>query len=337
MIFQPTAALSSLACFVALANAASSCSSGYGQCGGNGWTGPTCCESGYTCTEQNEWYSQCIPGVANAGANTKATVAHSHTSSSAKTTLAVAATSKKATSTSSKLTPVASSSNGNSAPVTGGSGISFTPVSGGRSGTGHTTRYWDCCKPSCSWSGKANVNSPVKACLADGVTAADVNAQSGCNGGNSYMCSNQQPFAVNSTLAYGFAAASMIGAGESDLCCSCGLLNFNSGAPAGKQMVVQITNTGSDLYSNHFDIAMPGGGFGIFNGCVNQWNVSADKWGQTYGGVSSADQCNNLPSQLQKGCDWRWDFLNGGDNPDVSFVQIECPAEITAISGCKRN
>ncbi|KAJ3514148.1 hypothetical protein NMY22_g14837 [Coprinellus aureogranulatus] len=36
----------------------------YGQCGGSGWTGPTTCVSGYTCTATNQWYSQCIPGAA---------------------------------------------------------------------------------------------------------------------------------------------------------------------------------------------------------------------------------------------------------------------------------
>ena len=30
------------------------------QCGGQDWTGPTCCESGLTCTVQGEWYSQCL-------------------------------------------------------------------------------------------------------------------------------------------------------------------------------------------------------------------------------------------------------------------------------------
>ncbi|KAF1949584.1 glycoside hydrolase [Byssothecium circinans] len=32
----------------------------YGQCGGNGWTGPTTCVSG-TCKKQGDWYSQCLP------------------------------------------------------------------------------------------------------------------------------------------------------------------------------------------------------------------------------------------------------------------------------------
>ncbi|KAH8819393.1 glycoside hydrolase family 5 protein [Xylogone sp. PMI_703] len=35
---------------------------GWGQCGGNGWTGPTTCISGWTCTYSNPWYSQCLPG-----------------------------------------------------------------------------------------------------------------------------------------------------------------------------------------------------------------------------------------------------------------------------------
>lgn len=32
----------------------------WGQCAGNGWTGPTVCASPWTCTYQNDWYSQCL-------------------------------------------------------------------------------------------------------------------------------------------------------------------------------------------------------------------------------------------------------------------------------------
>ncbi|RPA86378.1 hypothetical protein BJ508DRAFT_204354 [Ascobolus immersus RN42] len=32
----------------------------YGQCGGNGYTGPVGCVSGSTCSKINDWYSQCI-------------------------------------------------------------------------------------------------------------------------------------------------------------------------------------------------------------------------------------------------------------------------------------
>jgi endo-1,4-beta-xylanase len=37
----------------------------YGQCGGQGWTGPTTCVSGSTCVKTNDWYSQCQPGGGN--------------------------------------------------------------------------------------------------------------------------------------------------------------------------------------------------------------------------------------------------------------------------------
>ncbi|KAJ3034114.1 hypothetical protein HDV00_005435 [Rhizophlyctis rosea] len=36
------------------------CSAKYGQCGGQGFTGPTCCQSGSTCKAQNSYYSQCL-------------------------------------------------------------------------------------------------------------------------------------------------------------------------------------------------------------------------------------------------------------------------------------
>jgi hypothetical protein len=32
----------------------------YAQCGGAGYTGPTVCQSPYTCTVMNAWYSQCL-------------------------------------------------------------------------------------------------------------------------------------------------------------------------------------------------------------------------------------------------------------------------------------
>lgn len=35
------------------------CAALYGQCGGQGHTGPKCCAAG-TCTLSNDWYSQCL-------------------------------------------------------------------------------------------------------------------------------------------------------------------------------------------------------------------------------------------------------------------------------------
>ncbi|CAG7853260.1 Endo-1,4-beta-xylanase B Short=Xylanase B; AltName: Full=1,4-beta-D-xylan xylanohydrolase B; Flags: Precursor [Serendipita indica DSM 11827] len=41
-------------------NGGGSCSAIWGQCGGQGWNGPTCCQSGTTCKYSNPWYSQCL-------------------------------------------------------------------------------------------------------------------------------------------------------------------------------------------------------------------------------------------------------------------------------------
>ncbi|ORY26829.1 hypothetical protein LY90DRAFT_706010 [Neocallimastix californiae] len=36
------------------------CAGKYGQCGGKGFNGPTCCQQGLSCKLVNEWYSQCL-------------------------------------------------------------------------------------------------------------------------------------------------------------------------------------------------------------------------------------------------------------------------------------
>ena len=38
----------------------SSCAPKWAQCGGQGYSGPTCCQSGSSCHGYNQWYSQCI-------------------------------------------------------------------------------------------------------------------------------------------------------------------------------------------------------------------------------------------------------------------------------------
>lgn len=212
------------------------------------------------------------------------------------------------------------------------------PIPGGVSGDGITTRYWDCCKPSCAWHENINqtIKRPVTSCQIDGVIPINIEKQSGCadTGGESYMCNNQQPWIVNKTLAYGFTAVSFNGGEENTLCCSCLLLKFK-GQLAGKSMVVQYTNTGGPLKSNHFDIQMPGGGVGIFPlGCERQWNASEHGWGDQYGGVHTKPECTQLPAPLQSGCRFRFDFMEGVSNPNVSFYQVECPAELIAITGC---
>lgn len=52
----------------ALATGAYAQGGAWAQCGGTGFSGPTTCVSGYTCTYSNPYYSQCLPG--SGGGNT---------------------------------------------------------------------------------------------------------------------------------------------------------------------------------------------------------------------------------------------------------------------------
>jgi hypothetical protein len=135
----------------------------------------------------------------------------------------------------------------------------FIQTNAQASGSGTTTRYWDCCKASCAWPGKttlASGSNPVTSCDASDEPITDYNAVSGCDSGSTYMCSTQQPWAVSENLSYGFAATSIAGGTEATWCCACYELTFTSGPVSGKQMVVQATNTGGDLGSNQFDLAV---------------------------------------------------------------------------------
>ncbi|KAL1635891.1 hypothetical protein SLS58_010059 [Diplodia intermedia] len=208
-----------------------------------------------------------------------------------------------------------------------------TTVSAASSGV--TTRYWDCCKPSCAWSEKAPVSSPVGTCDINDNPLTDVDAKSACDGGDAYYCSNQSPWAVDDTLSYGFAAAKLSGKSESDWCCGCYKLTFTTTAVSGKSMIVQITNTGGDLGDNHFDLAMPGGGVGVFDGCTKEWG--GIDMGAQYGGFSSRAQCDALPAgAFRDGCRWRFDWFENADNPAVEWAEVACPDELTARTGCER-
>ncbi|KAJ8982535.1 hypothetical protein NQ317_018576, partial [Molorchus minor] len=209
--------------------------------------------------------------------------------------------------------------------------IHLKRVKDGLSGTGTTTRYWDCCKATCSWEGNTGSTNVIASCAADGTTVIDDNTQSGCvDGGTAYMCNNQQPLVINETLSYGFAAASFDGAVDLSACCACVVFTFQDDDLANKQMVVQITNTGTDaLDGNQFDIQIPGGGVGLNTlGCSTQWGTDVSGWGEQYGGVDTKDDCSALPIDLQPGCQWRFDWMLGDSNPRSNSSRSNVPARL---------
>jgi hypothetical protein len=85
-----------------------------------------------------------------------------------------------------------------------------------------------------------------------------------------------------------------------------------------------------------FVLQIPGSGWGYSsNGCSSQFNGSYS-WGNQFGGVVSRSDCNNLPSVLQVGCYWRFDWLLNASNSTVAFTEVSCPTVLTTNTGCIR-
>ncbi|KAL5114842.1 hypothetical protein ACEQ8H_007271 [Pleosporales sp. CAS-2024a] len=193
------------------------------------------------------------------------------------------------------------------------------------SGEAIATRFWDCCKPSCAWEGKADVNHPVLSCTADN-KVTNVAAGTACGtGGTAYDCSNQQPWAVNDTLSYGFAGAFIMpdltsGAIEGAWCCACYQLDFTSDPLRGKSLIVQASNTAYDVTTtNRFSLAIPGGNTTSQNACAQQFGVSQSVFGQNNQGVSKKEDCQNLPDALKDGCNWRFDWYMDAPYPTYAI------------------
>lgn len=122
---------------------------------------------------------------------------------------------------------------------------------------------------------------------------------------------------------------------ESNWCCACYSLIFTSGSVKGKELIVQVTNTGGDLGNNHFDLQMPGGGVGIFDGCSRQF-PGPFSWGDRYGGVKARSDCYKIPAAIQAGCFWRFDWFQDADNPAMRFQEVPCPSALTERTQCVR-
>ena len=216
---------------------------------------------------------------------------------------------------------------------------------------GWASRYWDCCKPSCGWTG--NSNPPVPSCDKGGTTRVGVDGKNGCEGGGSaFECYDFSPWYDSGTnLAYGFAAYNGVACG------TCFMLQFtgggnsgpNDGAAAlkGQQMVVQVINIGG-IAANQFDILIPGGGVGAMNGCSTQWGSSTDL-GVQYGGLLSEckgdatcmkGKCSSvfggISSVLKAGCDWFTGWYSSADNPNLVYKQVSCPSQLSGKTGLSK-
>lgn len=193
--------------------------------------------------------------------------------------------------------------------------------------TGWSSRYWDACKPHCSWPGNVDTSSvaalqadhgPARNCNINdfeipawtlsynvqqywkgyqGTTSACTSERGGGSGG-AFTCTDMAPVAVNDTLAYAFVAGP--GSGVKG-CGKCYHLQFNGGnhdnnikathkALKGKHLIVMASNIGHDVEEGQFDMMVPGGGVGQFDALSMQVGVPTSKLGVTYGGFLTTCQ-----------------------------------------------
>ncbi|KAK1828017.1 RlpA-like double-psi beta-barrel-protein domain-containing protein-containing protein [Podospora conica] len=206
---------------------------------------------------------------------------------------------------------------------------------------GRTETRWDCCKPACGWksnlvdskaTGQLTICSKDDAPLPPSEADSRVSSCDATNPGNAYTCSTFQPRPVSDALTYAFAVTKGM-----DNCCRCFELSWTDGPAVGKRLRVQVINEGgnsTDANSRTFMILTPGGGVGPnIQGCEAQYGYD---WGRRYGGVVKAEDCVTLPERLQAGCYWRWNWARGDVNGwGVDYERIECPRELTDVSGCK--
>ena len=75
-------------------------------------------------------------------------------------------------------------------------------INSGENGEGFASRYWDCCKPSCSWTENAGSGNEARQCDKNMNIITNSQAVSICNGGPSTTCLNDSPKNIIKIINY---------------------------------------------------------------------------------------------------------------------------------------
>jgi cellulose 1,4-beta-cellobiosidase len=109
-----------------------------GQCGGIGYNGPTCCQSGWSCSAQNAYYSQCLQGSGGGSPPPPPPPSTTTTTTTTTTKKASSASPTTTTTTTSKASPVGGSSSVVTTTTTSPAGSNSSPAAS----QGATTAAW---------------------------------------------------------------------------------------------------------------------------------------------------------------------------------------------------
>jgi hypothetical protein len=168
-------------------------------------------------------------------------------------------------------------------------------------------------------------------------------------------CTSQIPIVIDDSLAYAFAA---VPAADGGSCGKCYALAFDGRGKyerktnhmklEGKILVVMATNIGGDVQQGQFDVMIPGGGVGLFNGCSSMgWGSQ----GEQYGGLLSdcekevgtagnlltkrkdclAEKCAKSfanDAKAKEGCMFLATWMEAAGNPTHNYKEVECPTEL---------
>ncbi|CAF1410706.1 unnamed protein product [Adineta ricciae] len=206
-----------------------------------------------------------------------------------------------------------------------------------------TSFQWTCQFPTCSR--KANILrrvNPVNTCREDGRTIAGIRQIFKI--GNleipgydpAYMCSDQQPWSINDSLAYGFGSMYFESSTDIDFCCICYRLNFVDDLFKDKTMLVQMIShePRTSKYHQYIELFVPGSE-DRYEECGRQWMLAKRDY-KFPSKTLSREQCFNLPEPIQNGCLFKFDWLKNVQKPNITYTKIQCPKELTDKSGCSQ-
>jgi len=195
-----------------------------------------------------------------------------------------------------RLPPVEASASTSTTPPKPVKQLGKSLVEAGK--TANITHFWDCCKPSCGWDdGQGQGRLPLKAmCDQNGrkVGGLGIEAESACDakkGRGVTTCPDMAPFLdLESGHWMGFVATQDLGTKAE--CCECYKLKTEFANTTAKEFTMWVQIISHGHVNGIFDLLVPGGGLGEFDGCSTIFPHSSRVPQSRFGGLHSPFDCD---------------------------------------------